>query len=84
MIRNANIADINTLITYGEYFWKQTPYAGKIPYNPQAVRDLLVWMVEDQHLYLYMHGTQIAGFIGLIETPLLRICYRPHGHGDDH
>ncbi len=71
MIRDANVADLFALVQYGEYFWKQTPYCSKIPYNPQAVRDLLTWMIEDQYLYLFEHGRTIAGFLGLIEVPLM-------------
>ena len=71
MIRDANVADLFALVQYGEYFWKQSPYGDKIPYSPQAVRDLLTWMVEDQFLYLSVYGTTITGFLGLIEVPLL-------------
>ncbi len=71
MIRDADLTDVFALTQYGEYFWKQSPYAAKIPFNPQAVRDLLTWMVEDQYLYLYMDGNNIAGFLGLVEVPLM-------------
>ena len=71
MIRDADKQDVFALTAYGAHFWEQTPYADKIPYSPQAVRDLLTWMVEDQYLYLAIAGTEIVGFLGLIEAPLL-------------
>ncbi len=71
MIRDAALTDVFALTQCGEYFWKQSPYAAKIPFNPQAVRDLLTWMIEDQFLYLYEDGNDIAGFLGLVEVPLM-------------
>lgn len=71
MIREADKRDVFALTAYGAHFWKQSPYGDTIPYNPQAVRDLLTWMIEDQYLYLAVAGTEITGFLGLVEAPLL-------------
>ena len=70
VIRDAQVADLFAISTYGETFWKQTPYGDKIPYDRPATLNLLTCMVKDHYLYVAVHGTTITGFLGLLETPL--------------
>ncbi len=71
MIRPANKADLFQLLEFGGYFWKQTPYFGKIPYNADAVRELLLDMMDNHYVTVYLHGTQIVGFLGIFLSPLI-------------
>ena len=71
MIRNATVNDLDILSQYGEYFWKQTPYYGKIPYSQETVIELLLCMMKDHYIIVYEEMNEITGFLGMLVAPLL-------------
>jgi len=70
MIRKAVEADIPVLLSYGEFFWTESPYARKgIAYCPQTVERLIRAMIEDHYLIVTTVSEVIVGFLGMIITP---------------
>jgi GNAT superfamily N-acetyltransferase len=71
MIRRAKLSDLYSLNQYGEFFWTKSPYYGHIPYNAEAVTELLRTMITDHYLIVATEGAQINGFLGLLIAPLI-------------
>jgi N-acetylglutamate synthase-like GNAT family acetyltransferase len=67
MIRKAVESDIPVLLSYGEFFWMESPYASKgIAYCPQTVERLLQLMIEDHYLLVATVDEVIVGFLGML------------------
>jgi len=70
MIRRAVAADIPVLLSYGEFFWSESPYARKgIEYCPQTVERLLYDMIEGHYLIVTTVDEVLVGFLGILTAP---------------
>ena len=65
--------DMRTLLAYGKYFWKQTPYVTSgMKYNSSCVKGVLNDLRDNHYLRVYDHPVHgIIGFIGLFIHPIL-------------
>ena len=71
MIRPAAPTDLDELLKYGRFFWQKTPYCAKIPYNANAVKDLIETMIDAHYLIVSEEGTDLVGFLGMYITPMV-------------
>ena len=71
MIREAVVTDVIPLVHQGAIFWQLSPFADKIGYNPNAVQNLLLQMIEDHFLIVATEGDEIVGFLGMLLGPVL-------------
>lgn len=73
MIREMEDKDIDTLLTYGKYFWDQTPYVSTgMEYDASTVYDLLNTLKDEHYLRVVEdkeHG--IIAFIGFFIHPMM-------------
>jgi len=71
MIREAEITDVVPLVHQGAIFWQQSPFSAMIGYNPNAVQNLLLQMIEDHYLIVATRDGEIVGFLGMLLSPVL-------------
>ncbi len=69
-LRFADAGDVPECVEIGREFWDVSPYVGQVPYNPDAVGDLLGKLIEKDLFVVAEFEEEIVGVAGILLGPL--------------
>lgn len=70
ILRFANPGDIPECVEIGRDFWKVSPYASTIEYNPESVGNLLGKLVENELMLVAEYEEGIVGVAAIVVAPM--------------